>query len=87
MKKNLVLLAVALIVMTATAASADFHAGGFDAACVLCQVNHLPLTAIVTTPFIPADYLVPWWTAPLYLISAVDSAFSLQAGRAPPSIR
>lgn len=73
-----------MAVLAATAAAADFHASGYDAACVLCQVNHLPLTVIITTPFIPEICLIPWWSATVFSEAQTDRSFCLNTSRSPP---
>ncbi|MFH1964122.1 MAG: hypothetical protein ABIJ42_01135 [Acidobacteriota bacterium] len=84
MKKTLIFIAITMAVLAATAAAADFHGGGFDAACALCQVNHLPLTWIITTPFIPEICLIPWWSATVFSGVQTDRSFSFNTGRSPP---
>ncbi|MCK5794794.1 MAG: hypothetical protein KAH12_08800 [Anaerolineales bacterium] len=84
MKKTLILIAIAMTVLAATAAAADFHAGGYDGNCVLCQVNHLPLTNVITTPFIPEKCLITWWTVTVFSGVQLDKSFTLHTGRSPP---
>lgn len=84
MKKTLIFIAIAMAVLVATAAAADFHASGYDATCTLCQVNHLPLTWIITTPFIPEICLIPWWSATVFSGAQTDRSFSFNIGRSPP---
>ena len=85
MKKTLVLFAVTLFILTATAAAADFHPGGYDSSCVLCQVNHLPFERSVTLCYLPVESLIPWWAASLFSQVPLDRPISLQTGRSPPS--
>jgi len=86
MKKTLIFIASIMIVLTATAAAADFHVCGYDESCLLCQVNHLPLLEMVTTPFIPESPLIFWWSAGVNCCRQMDQPFTLATGRAPPFI-
>ena len=84
MNKILVLTVIALIILTVTAAAADFHAGGYDASCVLCLVNHLPLEGIVTPFYLPAECLVTWWAASEFPRTPIDQPYHIVPGRSPP---
>jgi len=84
MNKILVLTVIALILLTVTAAAADFHAGGYDDSCVLCQVNHLPLESIVTPFYLPAECLVTWWKACEFSRVPLDQPYHIETGRSPP---
>lgn len=86
MKKLLVLTAIIATVLIATAAAADFHPGGNDDSCVLCQVNHLPLAEISNTPLVPECPPVPWWDYEGQTCRNLDISFNLATGRAPPFI-
>ncbi len=74
-----------LIIVSATAAASDFHPGGYDKDCVLCQINHLPLAESAAPPIIPENEVISW-LSPCFDIGIQDSGFVVSLpGRSPPS--
>ena len=74
-----------LIILSATAATADFHPGGYDKECVLCQINHLPLAKSAPPAIIPENGVVSWLPFS-FDIGIQDSGFVVSLpGRSPPS--
>jgi len=74
-----------LIILSATAAAADFHPGGYDKECALCQINHLPLAESAALPIVPENVVVSW-LSPCLGIGIQDSGFVVSLpGRSPPS--
>ena len=84
-EKILALLVLLVIVLSATAATADYHPRGYDKECTLCQINQIPLAETAVTPFIPDNKVVSW-RIPCIHIVPLQSAYRISLpGRSPPS--
>ncbi len=83
--KFLVLLTLFVIVLSSTAAAADYHPGGYDEECALCQINHLPLAETVATAVIPEITVICWLDSQSNMPATGNVYRISPPGRSPPT--
>ena len=83
------LLAIALSILTVffiVLSSSHFHADGqSDAACQICQVAHIGISAVVGTAELPAPLIQRSEPPPSLAFAHTELFLSSAASRAPPS--
>jgi len=83
--KAMAMMILLVIVLSLTAAAADFHPRGYEKQCTLCQISHSPLTETAIIPFSP-DVTDVSWTVPFVEEFYTHAEFIKSVpGRSPPS--
>jgi len=83
--RTMTLAVLMVVVLSATAAAADYHPGGYDKECVLCQINHLPFAETAEIPFIPESVDFKWMVLLEDYLAELSCYVISLPGRSPPA--